>query len=71
MLVQLVRIGNSRGVLLPRAVIDESGLEDAVELRVHKGGVTLTAVGSTRAGWADSAKACHTRGDDGAEMFAP
>lgn len=64
MLVHLVKIGNSRGVRLPRAVIEEAGLEDAVELRVHRGGVTLTPVSATRAGWADSAKECHARGDD-------
>lgn len=64
MLVRLVKIGNSRGVRLPRAVIEEAGLEDAIELRVHKGGVTLTPVSATRAGWGEAAKACHARGDD-------
>ena len=66
--IHLVKIGNSRGVRLPRAVIEEAGLEDAVELRVRKGVVTLTPVNATRAGWADAARACHQQGDDRALM---
>lgn len=66
MLIRLVKIGNSRGVRLPRAVIEEAGLEDAVELGVHRGVVTLKAVEATRAGWAAAARTCHEQGDDGA-----
>ncbi|MDP2270625.1 MAG: AbrB/MazE/SpoVT family DNA-binding domain-containing protein [Archangium sp.] len=66
MLIQLVKIGNSRGVRLPRAVIEEAGLEDAVELRVQKGVITLKPVNATRAGWAEGARSCHEQGDDGA-----
>ncbi len=63
--IHLVKIGNSRGVRLPRAVIEEAGLEDVVELTVRKGVVTLATVRATRAGWADAARACHEAGDDG------
>ena len=66
MQIRLVKIGNSRGVRLPRSVIEEVGLEDAVELRVRKGVLTLTPVNAARAGWADAARACHQQGDDGA-----
>lgn len=68
MKVHLVKIGNSRGVRLPRAVIEEAGLEDAAELRVRKGAITLTPVRTTRAGWAEAATTCHERGDDGLIM---
>jgi antitoxin MazE len=64
MQIHLVKIGNSRGVRLPRAVIEEAGLEDGVELRVQKGVVTLTPVNATRAGWADGARTCHELGGD-------
>ena len=65
MRVRLVKIGSSWGVRLSRAVIEEAGLEDAAELRVRKGAITLTPVRATRAGWAEAATTCHERGDDG------
>ena len=66
--IRLVKIGNSRGVRLPRSVIEEVGLEEAVELRVRKGVLTLRPVNAARAGWADAARECHQQGDDGALM---
>jgi antitoxin MazE len=37
MKARLVRIGNSRGVRLPKPLILEAGLGEDVELRVQKG----------------------------------
>lgn len=62
---RLVQIGNSRGVRLPRAAIEQAGLEDEVELVVRAGSITIRPVRKTRAGWADAAKQCQARGDDG------
>ena len=44
MKAQLVRIGNSRGVRLPKAVIDEVGLTDEIELRVENQCVVIAPV---------------------------
>jgi antitoxin MazE len=35
MKARLVRIGNSRGIRLPKAIIDQVGLDDEVELLVE------------------------------------
>jgi antitoxin MazE len=51
----LVRIGNSRGVRLPKPLLDQAGLEDGVEIRVTRGALVIAAVTSPRAGWADAA----------------
>lgn len=37
MKVKLVRIGNSRGIRIPKAILEQCGLQDAAELRVEKG----------------------------------
>jgi antitoxin MazE len=55
--VKLVRIGNSRGVRLPKAVIEQAGLTDEVELTVRAGEVLLQPRRVRRAGWAQSIKA--------------
>ena len=44
MLTNLVSIGNSRGVRIPKPLLVESGLGEVVELRVKKGEIKIVAV---------------------------
>jgi antitoxin MazE len=64
MKARLVRIGNSRGIRLPKPLIEQAGLTDAVELRIQAGAITIRAAAGTRAGWAEAAKLMRERGDD-------
>jgi antitoxin MazE len=41
---KLVRIGNSRGVRIPKAMIEEAELTDEVELRVVDGEIRISPV---------------------------
>ena len=56
MKTRLVQIGNSRGVRLPKPMIEEAGLDDEVELQVRDGAVIIKAVRDSRSGWEDAAK---------------
>lgn len=60
----LVRIGNSRGVRLPKAVIEAAGLKDELDLQVREGAVIIRNVERTRDAWAEAAAACHAAGED-------
>lgn len=52
MKAKLVRIGNSRGVRLPKVIIDQAGLGDEVELVVQGGRIILGPVPTNpREGW--------------------
>jgi len=64
MKIQIVKIGNSRGIRLPKLVMDEVGLDREVELRVRQGRIVLTPVKRVREGWAEDAKKCRERGED-------
>lgn len=64
MKARLVRIGNSRGVRLPKPVIEEAGLMDEVEVRVRDGAVVIRAAVRPRSGWAEAARLARRRGDD-------
>ena len=64
MKAKIVRIGNSRGVRLPKLLLEESGLKDEVELRLVAGGILIERVGSPRNGWADAAALVRVRGED-------
>jgi len=57
MKARLVRIGNSRGVRLPKAVIDQVGFEDEVEIRVEAERLVIVRASRARAGWAEAASA--------------
>lgn len=65
MKTKLVPIGNSRGVRIPKPLLDLAGLEDDVELRVVEGGIMVRGVGVRRAGWAEASEKVRERGEDG------
>lgn len=44
MITTLIAIGNSRGVRIPKLLLNESGLENEVELQVKKGEIRIIAV---------------------------
>ena len=69
MKARLVRIGNSRGIRLPKPVIEEAGLSDEVELRVRPGAILIARAAGPRAGWAEAAQRLRRRGED--ELLAP
>jgi len=64
MKARLVRIGNSRGVRLPKPVIEEAGLAEEVELQVRGNTVVISSRQPTRAGWAEAARRMHEAGHD-------
>lgn len=64
MRTHLVRIGNSRGVRLPKAIIAQAGLTDEVELGVRDGAVIIARASSARSGWAEAARQMRQRDED-------
>ena len=64
MKTRLVRIGNSRGVRLPKTIIAQAGLTEEVELGVRDGAVVIARATSARSGWADAAKQMRQRDED-------
>ncbi len=65
MRARIVRIGNSRGVRLPKPLIEQAGLGEEVELRVEEGAIVIQATNRTRAGWAEAARQLATEGNKG------
>lgn len=64
MKTRIVRIGNSKGVRLPRLILEQAGLGEDVVLRAAPGRIVIEAARTPRAGWAQAAKAMHATGDD-------
>lgn len=61
---RIVRIGNSRGIRVPKTLLEYAQLPDDVELQAEQGRLIVRAAREARAGWADAAKAMHSRGED-------
>ena len=69
MKTRLVRIGNSRGVRLPKAIIAQAGLTEEVELGVRDVAIIVARATSARSGWADAARQMRQRDED--RLLAP
>ena len=55
MKTRLVSMGNSRGVRIPKPLIEQAGIVDEVELVVRNGAIVIAASRAPRAGWAEAA----------------
>ena len=64
MKARIVRIGNSKGVRLPKPLLELSGLPEDVELHAEDGKITIAAGRPPRTGWAQAAREMRERGQD-------
>jgi antitoxin MazE len=61
---RIVQIGNSRGIRVPRALLEQADLPEEVELQAQPGRIIVRAARRSRSGWADAARAMHEREED-------
>lgn len=65
MKTKLVPIGNSKGIRIPKALIQQAGLNGSVEMIVRGNELVLRAVRRPRAGWDEAmAKAVKEHGNE-------
>lgn len=64
MLIKIVPIGNSRGIRIPKAMLEHCGFGDEVELQARKGALVLRPVKAPRAGWTDAFSRMAAAGDN-------
>jgi antitoxin MazE len=64
MKTRLVRIGNSRGIRLPKPLIEEAGLSDEVEVKAREGSIVILPLIGVRRGWAEAARQLRGRKGD-------
>ena len=64
MKTRIVKIGNSRGVRIPKLLIKETGLGEEVEIQVEGNRLIIAPAGHPRAGWSTSFRKMARAGDD-------
>lgn len=61
---RIVKIGNSRGIRVPKVLLDQAQLPDEVELHAEPGRLVVQATRRPRTGWAKAARAMRDREHD-------
>jgi len=61
---RIVKIGNSHGVRIPKALLEESGLSGEVDISVNDGTLVIAAAGQPRQGWDEAFRQMALHGDD-------
>ncbi len=64
MKINVVRIGNSRGIRIPKALLEQCRLGETVELEVEKDRLVVRPAGKPRSGWEDAFHRMARQGDD-------
>lgn len=60
----VIQIGNSRGIRIPKPVLQQCGFGDEVELEVFERRLVVSAAGRPREGWGELFEAMARYGDD-------
>lgn len=69
MILPVVRIGNSKGIRLPKALLEQCSITDSVDVEVKNEIITLRPHRQPRQGWAEKMKKMHEHHED--ELLIP
>jgi antitoxin MazE len=61
---KVVKIGNSRGIRIPRTILEQAGLTDQVEMTVEGNRLIVSSAYRPRAGWKAQFAEMAAKGDD-------
>jgi len=64
MKAQIVQIGNSQGLRIPKVLLEESGIKGEVELEITPEGILIRNISKPRADWDKRFELLHDHDDD-------
>ncbi|MEI8005200.1 MAG: AbrB/MazE/SpoVT family DNA-binding domain-containing protein [Bacteroidota bacterium] len=62
--LQVIDIGNSKGIRLNKMILEKYGIRDKVEVTLEKGRIILKPMDEPRKGWDKTFESMHALGDD-------
>ncbi len=62
--MDIIKIGNSKGIRIPHAVLKQCGIDSKVELVVKDNYIIIKPVSTPRQGWAAALELMHKNNDD-------
>lgn len=60
----IVPIGNSKGIRLPKALLDKYSFGEAVDVELRDDALVIRPIRKPRDGWEDAFRQMHENGDD-------
>lgn len=64
MKAELIRIGNSQGIRIPKPMIEQCGFRGSVEITVEADALIVRPARNVREGWEDRFRVMAANGDD-------
>ena len=64
MKAQIIRIGNSQGIRIPKTLLEDGKISGEVELEIHEEGILIRSLQKPRANWDASFKTVADADDD-------
>ncbi len=64
MKARIIRIGNSRGIRLPKALLEQANLTEDVQLEATPNQIVIRSAHLPREGWEEAFRRMADRGDD-------
>lgn len=62
--VAIINVGNSKGILLSKTILEKYNFVEKIELVMKENHLELKAVQAPRQGWDEAFKEMHERGED-------
>lgn len=62
--ISIIKIGNSKGFRIPKAILDQYDITDKIQLILEKGQIILRPIEEPRKGWDKAFKKMHEEGAD-------
>jgi antitoxin MazE len=64
MKAELIKIGNSQGIRIPKPIIDQCGLKKTVNIEVRDNSLVISSLQQRRRGWDTAFALMHNHNDD-------
>jgi antitoxin MazE len=64
MKAQIIQIGNSQGIRIPKALLEQSRISAEVDIELHEDGLLIRNMQKPRAGWNEAFRAMAENEDD-------
>ena len=64
MYAEIIKIGNSKGLRIPKTILNQCNIKEAVDIAIQDGTLIITPYKDVRVGWEDSFRLMAQNGDD-------
>lgn len=62
--ITIIKVGNSKGIILPKTLLERYGFGDKLEVTMKQDHIEIKPTKSPREGWEEEFKLMHEKGDD-------